>query len=164
MLFDALNMFAKDEEITASGSEVFQISHKPAGLAGWGYKQRCQLWIVGQVNNEAFNNLTTLELLVEYSNDNSSWVIIMRTGGLALAKLTVGAILVNQAFPVAPLGVKATHLRGRWVVSGSDPSTGRLTFGIIPDGLRSDAVARTTLARRVPTSFDYFPGNAARTS
>ena len=161
MIFDRANMFAMNEEITDTDSEDLQIGVVNVGVAGWGYKQRAQPWIIAQVE-ERFTALTNLTLTVSYSQDDSSYTTILTTGAIARANLTRGRVLINQAFPALPDAHEARYLRGTWTVGGSDATAGRISFGIIPDGLRGVQVMKSVLARRVPTTFDYFPGDAGR--
>ena len=174
MQFDRIDMFSMGERRLADGSVSWELpsylksiasggaeTREGAGIAGWGRRQRCQPWIVAQLN-EAYNTLTSLTLFLEYSDDNSAWHTVVTTGAVAQASLTLGAVLINQAFPAIPAGINARYIRGRWDISGSAPTTGRLTFGILLDGLRDTTVMTNVLRRRVPTAFDYFPGDRTR--
>ena len=161
MIFDRVNMFSMNERKLTTGMEDLQIGVVNVGVAGWGYKQRCQPWIIAQID-EAYNNLNNLTLTLAYSQDDSTYTTILTTGAIVRASLVRGAALINQAFPALPLAHEARYLRGTWTLSGSAPTTGRLTFGLLPDGLRGVQVMKSVLARRVPTTFDYFPGDPAR--
>lgn len=175
MLMDQQDMFRIADRTLADGNVTLELpsmadhtsgvsagSRVGGGVAGWGYSQRCQPWIVALVN-EAYNGAQSLTLTLAYSNDNSTYVTVVTTGALAVARLTRGAVLINQAMPALPAGVKARYLRGSWDLgTGTEPNAGSLTFGIILDGLRDISVMTSVIRRRVPTSFDYFPGDNSR--
>ena len=75
--------------------------------------------------NETFNNLTSLQVQVQISPDNATWTTIMGGKVVAAADLVAGYQFdVPYQFP---RGTKARYVRLNYDVSGTAPTTGKLT-------------------------------------
>jgi hypothetical protein len=78
---------------------------------------------------QVFNNLTSLDVALQGSDDNSSWSIIA-TENYLLAKVNV---LGRLDFPSALIrGAKYRYLRLNYTVNGSAPSTGKIFAAVVP--------------------------------
>lgn len=83
--------------------------------------------ILAQVT-EAFNTLTSLTVTIEVSaNADMSSSKVLASQTLTLAQLTVGRQLNVQ---VLPNGADERYLAMRYTVTGTDPTTGKVTAGI----------------------------------
>lgn len=80
---------------------------------------------------EDFNNLTSLNVKLE-SDDNSSFssaTVLAETGEIALSALKTGYV---AALHVLPRG-NERYLRLSYDVTGTAPTTGKMTAGIVAD-------------------------------
>ncbi len=77
---------------------------------------------------EAFNTLTSLDIVVQTDNDEAfgSATELMRMT-LTLAQLTLGKIAPMEMVPRGPLD---RYFRLRYEVTGSNPTLGKITAGI----------------------------------
>lgn len=79
--------------------------------------------------NETFNNLTSLQVLVQTSPDNATWTTIMGGKVVAAADLVTG-----YKFDVPyelPRGTNARYVRLYYDVTGTAPTTGKITAGVV---------------------------------
>jgi hypothetical protein len=77
---------------------------------------------------QAFNNLTSLDVALQGSDDNSTFVTIA-TKNYLLAGLGIGAL----DFPAAFIkGTKYRYLRLNYTVNGTAPSTGKIFAAVVP--------------------------------
>ena len=83
--------------------------------------------------SQAFNNLTSLEVQLQASDDNSTFVTIATTGPQALATLSAGA---EFGILGLPLRAKQRYYRLNYVVTGSAPTAGVVTAGFA-DGFQT---------------------------
>ena len=156
--YDKATAFAENMAITADGNQKIRIGRDNPGVSGWGIGQSPQVWVWAIVS-ESFNNLTSLELSLEYSDDDATYNEIMTTGAVARAQLVRGKTLFNRPFPASDDMVDARWLRGVWDVSGPAPSAGKITYVIKVDAGTQRRLARDVLTERLPTSVDHFPGS-----
>lgn len=78
---------------------------------------------------EAFNNLTSLQVQVQTSPDNSTWTTIESGMVVPLASLTSG-----YAFKVIdelPEGTNVRYVRLFYDITGTAPTTGKITAGVV---------------------------------
>jgi len=78
---------------------------------------------------ETFNNLTSLVVQVQTSPDNSSWTTIQGGATVAAASLVAGyQFETPYEFPE---GTKARYVRLYYDITGTAPSTGKITAGVV---------------------------------
>lgn len=78
---------------------------------------------------ETFNNLTSLQVQVQTSPDNVTWTTI--EGG---AVVPAASLVAGYQFDVPyriPEGVKARYFRTFYDVTGTAPTTGKITAGAV---------------------------------
>lgn len=78
---------------------------------------------------EAFNTLTSLQVTLQTSADNSSWVDIVLSPVILLASLVVGAKILRMALPAFGLndtGTPNRYMRLNYTVAGSAPTLGKI--------------------------------------
>lgn len=136
MIFDKQGLFSDDQAITATavstnyidlgavGTPVHAAGAVPRDL-GYGH----MIPIRAQVT-EAFNTLTTLTLTVEM-DDNSSFssaTTVWTSTAVALASLVAG---YQFSLNNVPIKITERYVRLRYTVGGSNPSTGKITAGIV---------------------------------
>ncbi len=83
------------------------------------------IWLIVRVGTAAFNTLTSLEIALETDTAVGFATALkeIRMWHFALAKLTAGALLINQPLPHAKI---QQYIRLYYNVVGSNPSTGGL--------------------------------------
>ncbi|WP_333883818.1 Bbp16 family capsid cement protein [Sphingobium yanoikuyae] len=82
---------------------------------------------------EAFNNLTTLEILLQ-TDDNSAFAspkTVSRSGAIALADLVVGKPIDYPDY--VPQGTNERYFRLFFDITGAAPTTGKITAGVVAD-------------------------------
>lgn len=78
---------------------------------------------------ETFNNLTSLVVQVQTSPDNSTWTTIQGGATVAAADLVAGYQFdVPYEFPE---GTKARYVRLNYDITGTAPTTGKITAGAV---------------------------------
>lgn len=76
-----------------------------------------------------FNNLTSLQVQVQTSPDNSTWTTIESGAVVPLASLVAGyQFKVPSEFPE---GTNARYVRLYYDVTGTAPTTGKVTAGVV---------------------------------
>lgn len=133
MIVDNSLVLSESQAITASAASTNVID---TGASGTPYGSPVALTpdigkemrIPMAVNvTQAFNNLTSLAVALQGSNDNSSWNEIA-THTYALAALGVGQI----DFPAQlPVGSKYRYFRLNYTVTGTAPTTGAIWAGFV---------------------------------
>lgn len=78
---------------------------------------------------EAFNNLTSLQVQVQTSPDNATWTTIESGTQIPLSVLTSGHQV--RVIDSLPEGTNARYVRLFYDVTGTAPSTGKITAGIV---------------------------------
>lgn len=134
MILSANQLFSDDQAITATAVSTNVID---LGVAGTPYDAAAALNqdvgkgagvpVLIQVT-EAFNNLTSLTITIETSDAaalTSSTVLSSEV--IALADLVAGKQTFTQ---VLPNGVTGRYLGVRYTVTGTAPTTGKVTAGI----------------------------------
>lgn len=78
---------------------------------------------------ETFNNLTSLQVQVQTSPDNATWTMIEGGAVVPLASLVAGYQFdVPYTFPQ---GTKARYVRLFYDITGTAPTTGKITAGAV---------------------------------
>ena len=135
MIFDAQSLFSDRQAITATANSTntidFGVAMTPKHAkgpvkrdVGAGRPIPLRVQIV-----EAFNNLTSVQVDLVVANNaavTGSRVAVSTTVLLADAK--AGAVLMPQ---YAPQGVNDRYARLRYTVTGTAPTTGRITAGLV---------------------------------
>ncbi|ALH82909.1 Bbp16 family capsid cement protein [Sphingopyxis macrogoltabida] len=136
MIFDITNLFGEAQAITADAASTNVIdlgaTGTPVGAStpivrdiGRGKKIPLSLTV-----NETFNNLTSLTVSIQCDNDSAfGSPKTVATATYLLAELTAGKQL---SFPDdIPEGVNERYLRIYYDVTGTNPSTGKITAGVV---------------------------------
>ena len=135
MIFDKTLQFSDAQAITATAASTNSIDFGPGGrvygaaadIARDVAKSACLALLI-QVT-EAFNNLTSLTIALELDTTTTftpdKTIVI---GTYTLAELTVGAVL---GWDKLPKGINMRYAQLRYTVTGTAPSTGKLTAGIV---------------------------------
>lgn len=143
MIFDRTLLFSNAQAITASAASTDVVDLGATGTVygaaaalardvGKGQGIPIDIQVV-----EAFNNLTSLTIAVE-CDDNSSFSsakVVMSTT-IALAGLTVGRV---ASIVAVPPGINERYMRINYTVTGTAPSTGKVTAGIVA-GVQTNGV------------------------
>lgn len=123
MLFDAKLLMSSNQAITATAASTDVIDRgdsKDVGKAG-------DVPIAVQVT-EAFNNLTSLAIAIQTDSDSAfGSAVTLATVTVALADLKAGYQL---PIITLPKGCKR-YLRLNYTVTGTAPTTGKVTAGIV---------------------------------
>lgn len=137
MIFDRTLLFSDGQAITATAASTNVVdlgaTGKPYGASaalvrelGYGNNVPVSITVT-----ESFNTLTSLTISVE-TDDNagfSSATTVWTSPAYTLAQLAVGAkYLLPDAIPA---GVNERYVRLKYTVGGSNPSTGKITAGVV---------------------------------
>lgn len=134
MIFDKENLFSNAQAITASAASTNTIdlgaTGTPVGASaalkrdiGPGKPIPLRIQVV-----QAFNNLTSLTVAVQKSADNSTFTDVV-SETIALADLKAGATTKGLRF--IPLTADARYVRLNYTVTGTAPTAGAITAGIV---------------------------------
>lgn len=137
MIFDNTLLFSDGQAVTADAGSTNTIDLGATGTPygataalvrdiGKGKKIPLSITVT-----EAFNNLTSIVISLQV-DDNSSFssaVTVASTGTILLASLTLGAQI---PFPdYIPQGANERYMRLYYDITGTAPSTGKFTAGIV---------------------------------
>lgn len=138
MIFDSTNRFSNAQAITATAAST---NHIDLGATGVPYGQSSAL--VRDIGKgtliplriqvvEGFNNLTSLAVSIEV-DDNSSFSSprVVDTQTISLAGLAVGAVF--EGLRHVPVGVNERYVQLRYTVTGTAPTLGKITAGVVAD-------------------------------
>lgn len=78
---------------------------------------------------EAFNNLTSIQVQVQTSPDNTTWTTIETGMVVPLASLTSGYSF--KVIDELPEGTNVRYVRLFYDITGTAPSTGKITAGVV---------------------------------
>lgn len=78
---------------------------------------------------EAFNNLTSLQVGVQISNDNVAWETIQTGRQIPLSVLVSGHSV--KVIDELPDGTNGRYVRLFYDITGTAPTTGKITAGIV---------------------------------
>lgn len=136
MIFDSTNLFSDAQAITATAASTNTIDLGATGRVvgassnlvrdiGTGKPIPIRIQVV-----EAFNNLTSLTVALQV-DDNSSFssATTVESTVVVLADLGLGAF-VNEIYFV-PRGTNERYARLNYTVTGTAPSTGKITAGFV---------------------------------
>ena len=130
-VLDRLNLFSNDQAITASAASTDVVDLRSAD-AGSGRPVELLVQVT-----EAFNNLTSLTVTLQTaSTENFVSPVQLTAGTIALASLIAGAKFSIGAVPRGTL----RYLRLAYTVTGSTPTTGKITAGMGVEGASQDTV------------------------
>lgn len=135
MIFDATLLFSNAQAITATAASTNSID---LGAVGTPLGGPALTRDIGPGNRipisvsvgAAFNTLTSLTISLE-TDDNAGFSSAKTVASVVypLARLTAGAIL---DFPdYVPQGVNERYFQLRYTVTGTNPTTGNITAGIV---------------------------------
>lgn len=136
MIFDRQAMFSDGQAITADAGSTDTID---LGVTGTPYGGVALVRDVGKGTDvpisitvtETFNNLTSLQISVQ-TDDNtgfSSATTVQLTGVIPLASLVAGYTF--QGIAMLPEGTKERYVRLFYDITGTAPTTGKITAGIV---------------------------------
>ena len=135
MILDSTLLFSDEQAITATAPST---NHIDLGATGTPYGGSARVRDIGPGTNipwfvtvtASFNTLTSLAIELQVDdNDSFSSATTVASASYLLAQLTAGTML---DFPdYVPQGTDERYFRLRYVVTGSNPSTGKLTAGIV---------------------------------
>lgn len=133
MIFSAQQLFSDDQAITASADSTNVVDLGAPGTPYGGAAALSQdigkgtkIPVLVQVT-EAFNNLTSLEIKISTGATTAlGTTVISQT--ILLAGLTVGKQI---ALEVLPNDITERYLGIEYVVTGTAPTTGKVTAGIV---------------------------------
>lgn len=132
MILDQRTLMSDAQVITATANSTNQLDFLPLGVMRNGQQLTrksniMQVPLLIQVV-EAFNNLTSLALVLQTDDDESfgSPTEVMRMT-VPLASLKLGTISAMEMIPRGPM---ERYFRLRYEVTGTAPSTGKITAGI----------------------------------
>jgi hypothetical protein len=136
MLFDKTNMFCEDQAITADAASTDTID---LGATGTPFGASAALVRdIGKGSDlplsilitETFNNLTSLNVAIQV-DDNTGFSSAKTVGNATYlaAQLVAGAQLPAPDF--IPEGTNERYMRLYFDVTGTAPSTGKITAGVV---------------------------------
>lgn len=128
MIFDRQTLMSDRQAITATAQSTDQIDLGPIARSrdvGRGQKIPLRIQVV-----ETFNNLTSLAVAVQVADDAAFSVNLttVQTITLTLAELTAGRVILPEELP---RGTARRFLRLNYTVTGTAPTTGRITAGVV---------------------------------
>lgn len=136
MIFDTQALFSDAQAITATAASTNYYDRRAFGTVvggsaalapdlGKGEPLPLRVQVV-----EAFNNLTSLAIDIQV-DDNSSFSspTTVATETIALAALKAGK--VAESLKYLPAGVTERYVRLYYTVTGTAPTTGKITAGVV---------------------------------
>ncbi len=135
MIFDLESMLSNQQAITATAASTNVIDLGATGTiyGGSGAMTRdigkgTPISLLVQVT-ETFNTLTTLKIDIELdSTETFTPDKTISLGTIALASLVAG---YQIPFQFIPDGVNLRYMRLKYTVAGTDPTTGKITAGVV---------------------------------
>lgn len=134
MILDQNTIFSDKQAIVATANSTNSIDLQAPGVTYDGVQLRKNFGVGGKIPllimlTQAFNNLTSLDIVVQTATDAAftSPVEHIRMKVL-LADLKKG---YKTPIEVVPQGVKNRYMRLRYEVTGTAPTTGAITAGIV---------------------------------
>ena len=127
MIFDRQTLFSNAQAITATAQSTDQIDTGPIARSrdiGRGAEIPLRIQVT-----ETFNNLTSLAIAYQVADDTAFSVNLTTvwTTTVLLAGLTAGAVIVPDELQ---RGSNRRYHRLLYTVTGSAPTTGRITAGL----------------------------------
>ncbi|WHZ42196.1 hypothetical protein QNM34_07935 [Rahnella bonaserana] len=133
MILDKLLMFSEAQAVTATAAstDVIDLSPMKGTKRDIGVGEPLEFWATVNTTATA-GGAATLNVQLQTSADNSTWVTLYDSGTLALASLTAGKRILSTKVPAGVL----KYLRVNYVVA-----TGPLTAGAFTAGINLDVDA-----------------------
>ncbi len=133
MILDKLLMFSEAQAVTATAAstDVIDLSPLKGTRRDIGVGEPLEFWATVNTSATA-GGAATLNVQLQTSADNSTWVTLYDSGTLALASLTAGKRILSTKVPAGVL----KYLRVNYVVA-----TGPLTAGAFTAGINLDVDA-----------------------
>ncbi len=138
MILDKLLMFSEAQAVTATAAstDVIDLSPLKGTRRDIGVGEPLEFWT--NVNTTATAaGAATVNVQLQTSTDNATWVTLYDSGSLALASLVAGKRVLSAKVPQGVL----KYLRVNYVVG-----TGPLTAGAFTSGINLDVDANTFYA------------------
>lgn len=138
MILDKLLMLSEAQAVTATAAstDVIDLGPIKGNRRDIGVGEPLEFW--ANVNTTATAaGAATVNIQLQTSADNSTWVTLFDSGALALASLTAGKRVLSTKVPAGVL----KYLRANYVVG-----TGPLTAGAFTAGINLDVDANTFYA------------------
>lgn len=136
MILDQQNLLSDKQAITASAASTNVIDMQKAGQTYLGQqlkrnpgKEPIPFFVSV---NEAFNNLTSLTIAIQTAADGDEAFASPTT--VSSAVIPLAALKVGKKFPYDILPTEllnARYLRINYTVTGTAPSTGKVTSGVV---------------------------------
>lgn len=138
MILDKLLMFSEAQAVTATAAstDVIDLSPMKGTKRDIGVGEPLEFWATVNTTATA-GGAATLNVQLQTSADNSTWVTLYDSGTLALASLTAGKRILSTKVPAGVL----KYLRVNYVVA-----TGPLTAGAFTAGINLDVDANYSYA------------------
>ncbi|MGX1353372.1 hypothetical protein AB7M49_006993 [Bradyrhizobium elkanii] len=126
MIFDRTNLLSDAQAITATAASTNVIDLGPVAIARDIGKGRPIPLLIQVV--EAFNNLTSLTVALQ-TDDNSAFgsAKTVWSSTVLLADLIAGAVVVPEYIT---RGTNERYMRLNYTVTGTAPTTGKITAGV----------------------------------
>lgn len=134
MIFDKTLMFSDAQVITADAPSDNTIDLLATGSPYGGSPinkdvGRSVHVPVSITINEAFNNVTSLQVQVQTSPDNTTWTTIESGIVIPLSVLVAGHQV--KVIDSLPEGTNARYVRLFYDITGTAPTTGKVTAGVV---------------------------------
>lgn len=126
MILDQQTLLSAAQAVTGDAVSTNVIDFGAAGDMGKGMPVKLLVQVV-----EDFDNLTSLNVKVESDGDSAfgSANVLAQTGEIALAALKTGYVFAIHALPRG----NERYLRLSYDVTGTAPTAGKITAGIVAD-------------------------------
>lgn len=135
MIFDMTLLLSDGQAVVADAASTNVIDLGPTGTA-YGASQRLGRDVgigvkvpLAVTVTETFNNLTSLQVQVQTSPDNVTWTMI-EGGAVVLAAALVAGYQFDVPYAI-PEGTKARYFRLFYDITGTAPTTGKITAGAV---------------------------------
>lgn len=134
MIYDNTLLLSDQQAITATAASTNTIDLGATGTPFGGSAIVRDIGRGGQIPLavnvvQTFNNLTSLQVSVQTSPDASTWTTIDSGRTVPLAELTAGFQFRVPAD--LPEGTNARYVRLNYTVTGTAPTTGKITAGVV---------------------------------
>lgn len=134
MLYSKLEMFSDNQAVTAdaASTNIYDLGATGTPFGGSALSRDigggCKVPISVLVT-ETFNNLTSMNVKVDRSPDGVTWTTVYQSGEVPVAQLVAGYQFKCPA--ELGLGVNARYVRLYYDITGTAPTTGKITAGIV---------------------------------
>ncbi|NOW44159.1 hypothetical protein FHW96_000286 [Novosphingobium sp. SG751A] len=134
MIWDNTLIFSTNQAVTADAASTNVLDLGKTGAPFGGSAIVRDLGVGNEVPisvlvTETFNNLTSMNVKVDRSPDNATWTTVYQSGEVPLANLVAGYQFKCPA--ELDLGVNARYVRLYYDITGTAPTTGKITAGVV---------------------------------